>query len=107
MQLEHLVHVAVKISVYFTEVIHTVQPLISGYYLLANNEVIKIHSRFETTDHPFHPGRKLTTKKVHAYVFCRVQSQLRSLLSGFIKDRNCFMFTFKQPPEESKGISSA
>lgn len=37
---------------------------ISGYYLLVNNEVIKIHSQFETTDHPLHPGRKLTTNKV-------------------------------------------
>lgn len=73
MQLEHLIHVAVKIPVYFTEVIRTAQPHASGYYLLADNEVIKIHSQFKTTDHPLHPGRKLTTNKVmHAYIFCGV-----------------------------------
>lgn len=70
MQLGHLIHVAVKIPVYFTEVIRTVWPLISGYYLLANNEVIKIHSQFETNDHPLHPGRKL--KVMHAYILCIV-----------------------------------
>lgn len=86
----------------------TEQPHISGYYLLANNEVIKIHSQFETTDHPLHPGRKLATSKVmHAYIFCGVWSQFGSLKFYFIKDRNCFMFRFQQPPEESKGISSA
>lgn len=85
MQFEHLIPVAVKISVYLAEVIHTAQPHVSGYYLLVNNEVIKIHSQFETTDHSLHPGRKLTTSKVMcAYIFWGAWSQFRSLIFYFI-----------------------